>query len=558
MLFWTRFATGIAKANSIPVHQSLIADNYPIGIRARMSAVMNMGAHGIGLVSPVLCAAIATWAGGVEGWRWAWFLLGIPVVLVAVLAFFMKEPPRGQFEKQDVLGEVIEDEQPAPISMEAAFARIKRIRTIRTVLVGVLRARVRAVQHPRARVALPRRNTLHVHNLLERGIILSLSGIFALPILPFVGRYFDRKYRLNPAKALALVGALILPSALLTPLQFSVHSTTWFWILKIPQSVLTASAFAMVGPVLQAVVPYRLRGMGTAMSTLYIFFIGGFMGGLVAAFLTDTIGVRGTVIVLGVPSAIIGGALLMNGARFIRNDLSLNVEELLEEQEEHRKRFVEHEDIPLLQLANIDFSYGPVQVLFGVDFEVRKGETLALLGTNGAGKSTALARDQRARGTRTRRGPAQRSEHHVRLAGAARQVPPHHAAPRRSRRVRQPHGRAEHERERPPQLVGPRRGAAARRERVRAVPRARRPQEAARVEHVGWAATDGRAGAGADPRARAADDRRALTRPGAAGRATAPRARRGAQAAGPDDDHRGAVAQRRDGDRRSRHLPGKG
>jgi ABC-type branched-subunit amino acid transport system ATPase component len=31
-----------------------------------------------------------------------------------------------------------------------------------------------------------------------------------------------------------------------------------------------------------------------------------------------------------------------------------------------------------------------VQVLFGVDFEVRKGETLALLGTNGAGKSTVL------------------------------------------------------------------------------------------------------------------------------------------------------------------------
>ena len=65
----------------------------------------------------------------------------------------------------------------------------------------------------------------------------------------------------------------------------------------------------------------------------------------------------------------------MNGARFIRNDLSLVVEELLEEQDEHRKRSVEHEEIPLLQLANVDFSYGPVQVLFGVDFEVRKGET---------------------------------------------------------------------------------------------------------------------------------------------------------------------------------------
>jgi ABC-type branched-subunit amino acid transport system ATPase component/predicted MFS family arabinose efflux permease len=389
MLFWTRFATGIAKANSIPVHQSLIADNYPIGIRARMSAAINMGAQAIGLISPVAAAAVATWAGGDDGWRWAFFVLGIPVFFVAAAAFFMKEPPRGQFEKQDVIGEVIEDEQPAPVSMEAAFARIKRIRTIRTVLVAFCALGFGLFSQP-ALESLYLDDNLHVNDVLERGLILSLSGIFALPFLPIVGRYFDRQYRKDPARALAMVGLLILPSALLVPIQFSVDSATWFWILKVPQSVLTAAAFAMVGPVLQAVVPYRLRGMGTAMSTLYIFFIGGFMGGLISGFLTDAVGLRETAIVLGVPSALIGGALLMNGARFIRNDLSLVVEELLEEQEEHQKRFVEHEDIPLLQLANIDFSYGPVQVLFGVDFEVRKGETLALLGTNGAGKSTVL------------------------------------------------------------------------------------------------------------------------------------------------------------------------
>ena len=81
MLFWTRFATGIAKANSIPVHQSLIADNYPIGIRARMSAAMQHGRRtASGSPARCSCAAIATWAGGAEGWRWAWFLLGIPVV----------------------------------------------------------------------------------------------------------------------------------------------------------------------------------------------------------------------------------------------------------------------------------------------------------------------------------------------------------------------------------------------------------------------------------------------------------------------------------------------
>ncbi len=65
-----------------------------------------------------------------------WYTLGIPVSVVAIGAFFMKEPPRGQYEKEDVLGEVIEDENPAPISMEAAFARLKKIATIRTVLVA--------------------------------------------------------------------------------------------------------------------------------------------------------------------------------------------------------------------------------------------------------------------------------------------------------------------------------------------------------------------------------------------------------------------------------------
>ncbi len=389
MLFWTRFGTGIAKSNSIPVHQSLLADNYPIGIRARMSGVMNMGAQGLGLVSPILAAAIATWAGGPEGWRWAWYILGIPVAIVAIVAFFMKEPPRGQFEKEDVLGEVIEDENPAPISMESAFARIRKISTIRTVLVAFCALGFGLFSQGEL-ASLYLNDNLHIHNVLQRGFVLSLSGIAALPVLPIVGGYFDRLYRRNPARALAMVGALILPSALFTPLQYSVQSSTAFWILGVPQAVLTASAFAMTGPVLQAVVPYRLRGMGTAMSTMYIFFIGGFLGGVLSGFFTNAIGIRATVIAIGVPTSIIGGLLLMNGARFIRGDLSLVVEELLEEQEEHRKRNELGEATPALQVANIDFSYGPVQVLFDVNFEVATGECVALLGTNGAGKSTIL------------------------------------------------------------------------------------------------------------------------------------------------------------------------
>ncbi|HEY3701154.1 MAG TPA: ATP-binding cassette domain-containing protein, partial [Acidimicrobiales bacterium] len=45
---------------------------------------------------------------------------------------------------------------------------------------------------------------------------------------------------------------------------------------------------------------------------------------------------------------------------------------------------------PLLTCTDIDAAYGQVQVLFGVDLAVAEGEVLALLGTNGAGKSTIL------------------------------------------------------------------------------------------------------------------------------------------------------------------------
>jgi hypothetical protein len=74
MLFWTRFATGITKANTIPVHGSLIADNYPIGVRARISAITSGGARAIGqTASPVIAAVIAQAAGGPDGWLWVWY-----------------------------------------------------------------------------------------------------------------------------------------------------------------------------------------------------------------------------------------------------------------------------------------------------------------------------------------------------------------------------------------------------------------------------------------------------------------------------------------------------
>lgn len=44
----------------------------------------------------------------------------------------------------------------------------------------------------------------------------------------------------------------------------------------------------------------------------------------------------------------------------------------------------------MLEVRNIDVFYGDVQVIRDVSFEVKKGEIVALIGANGAGKSTIL------------------------------------------------------------------------------------------------------------------------------------------------------------------------
>ncbi len=387
-LFCSRFGVGIARANTGTVHSSLIADTYPIGIRGRIGTTSAFAGRAIATAAPAFIGLIVVIAGGDDAWRWAFFVLALPVGAVAFLAFRLPEPPRGQWEKHDVLGEVLDEEDPMPISIEAAFARLFRIRTFQTVLVAFSAMGFLLF-------TLGVQSSLFVEeeyglDTLGRGLWGSATGLPIFFVLPFIGSTFDRVCRKNPAQALRIVGYALGPLTVTVPLQFLMPNATLFYLIGIPNQILVTVAAALIGPIVQLIVPYRLRGLGSALAVTYVFLIGAVGGSILAAVFVEAWGPRTAVIVLAIPALSLGAILLYRGAGTVRHDLTLVVRELEEEKAEHDRQRANPEEILAIQSVGVDFSYGRVQVLFDLSFAVHQGETLALLGTNGAGKSTIL------------------------------------------------------------------------------------------------------------------------------------------------------------------------
>ena len=388
-LFVARLGAGLGQSNVLPIHGPLLADTYPMAARGRIFALYAMGSPMGQLIAPAIVGAIADVAGGEEGWRWAFFLIALPPAILALFTLTLPNPKRGRWEQETVLGEQLADDaKPLPTSTTMAFARLRKIKTFYYMLVGLGVLGF-------ALFSIPIFVSLHLEDefglsALERGTFFSLAFLPALVGIPFAGVINDKLLRRSPARSLLLVAVLVLPLGPLVSLGMWMPNTVLTFVFVALGISSSRVAFSAWGPVVAAVSPYRLRSQAFAMVGVYIFLLGAFFGAVLTGIISDAAGEPTALTIVTIPSSIIGAGLIAYGARHINHDISLVVEELKEEQEELARVADPDVEIPLLQVRNLDFSYGKVQVLFDVGFEVKRGEVLALLGTNGAGKSTVL------------------------------------------------------------------------------------------------------------------------------------------------------------------------
>jgi MFS family permease len=98
-IFFCRLMVGVGEATLGPAALSLLSDYFPTRMRATVQSIYSSGIA----IGGGLAFFLGGWIGQTHGWRWAFYLLGFPGLILAALVFGLREMPRGRTETSTAL-----------------------------------------------------------------------------------------------------------------------------------------------------------------------------------------------------------------------------------------------------------------------------------------------------------------------------------------------------------------------------------------------------------------------------------------------------------------------
>jgi ABC-type branched-subunit amino acid transport system ATPase component/sugar phosphate permease len=381
---------GLTTGATVSLHEPLLVDCYPPTVRVRALSLYRAFDSFGNVVSPLLVALLS----GVLGftWRGVFVVFGVICLLVIPYATRLRDPGFGRWDTQRLRQKVHADDEAAVggDDVELGFFEIVRrlmlVPTVRSLLTGFAVFGMLLV--PFATFLAFYLDEQLGLGPAQRGLFSAATASAGIVGLVVYGRFGEQLFRRDPAlvvrgAAASLgVGVVLICAALLMPWTAAVLSVF----------IIASTILGLVGPGLSvtmlSVVPANMRPHLGALIGIFLGGVGGISGAVLLGGMQDRYGTTGALFSLLGPG-VLGALLLLRAGRFVQTDLDRMIDTVLEE-EQLRDVVARGGHLPMLTCKGIDFSYGQLQVLFGVDFTVDDGEMVALLGTNGAGKSTLL------------------------------------------------------------------------------------------------------------------------------------------------------------------------
>ena len=363
-----------------PVGFSLLTDWFPPQSRARVFAVLGIGGSIGAIAGPFIAGLVASSL----GWHLTLILFGSIAAVCSLGFFLLREPKRGV---QDRLAAGADAQtaltEQRPVTWREGWRAAWSVRTLRhfafaspfITIVTLGMALLIPFYYAERFYLTP----------LARGLIISITAIPAVLGLLFSGAVTDRILAYKPGRVLTLVAGLLCIHAV--GLLILIYSP--FLPLAIVFNLIPAFVGALITPAINTcvslVVPARIRGLG--IQAIAPFAALGVPVPVILALYGSHAGIQ-TAMVFMVPMLLIAAVIIGSGAPGAEQDIRAAIAASMADEAVRTAR--REGQNKLLVCRGIDVTYDGAQVLFGVDFDVREGELVALLGTNGAGKSSLL------------------------------------------------------------------------------------------------------------------------------------------------------------------------
>ena len=310
-LFLARAAVGVGEAAYVTIAPSLLSDYFPVRQRGRVMAIF--------FCAIPVGSALGYVVGGLVdkhyGWRAAFFVAGVPGLLLAALCLLLRDPPRGIQDQAAGLGKAAASAPRSSISREAwtTYGRLLRNKPYAltvlgyaayTFAIGGLAYWMPAFLE-RAR-GIPRSEAT-----VNFGTIVVITGFVGTFVGGWMGDYFAKNSR---QAYLWLSGVTTLVAAPFVWLALTTTSTSLYTAYMVAAQL---CLFLSTGPINAAIVNLVIaseRATAIAVSVFAIHLLGDALSPLMVGALSDAFSLQQAVKILPV-AALVGGVIWIWAAR---------------------------------------------------------------------------------------------------------------------------------------------------------------------------------------------------------------------------------------------------